>query len=109
MLGHPSVMSGYLNGLQYKVLDAYSHAFYVHYYAHVLNLVLSICLDSTKEYSILNGIATFTMHSTKRIYDLTEYLKRKIPSLAATRWSFNTHLFKVIEEHNFDSGVCWTQ
>jgi hypothetical protein len=30
---------------------------------------------------------------------LTEYMKRKIPSLAATRWSFSSRLVNVVEEH----------
>jgi hypothetical protein len=50
-------------------------------------------------FSALNGTATFTQYSTKRTYDLTEYLKRKIPSLAATRWSCSSRLVNVIDEH----------
>jgi hypothetical protein len=70
---------------------------------HVLNLVLSQSLNYVKECSIifssLNGTCTFISHSAKRIYALTEYLKRNIPSLAAIRWSFSSHLVNVTEEH----------
>jgi hypothetical protein len=96
-----SVMSGHLNGLQLKVLKAYAHTLHMHCCA--VNLVLSQSRNNIEEcflfFPTLNGIATFTSHSTKRTHALTEYLKRKIPSLAANRWSFSSHLVNVIEEH----------
>jgi hypothetical protein len=80
-------MSGLLNGHQHKVLEAYPHALHVQCYVHVLNMVLSQSLTVLKNagFSSLNVSATFTLQSTKRTYALIEYLKRKIPSLAATR------------------------
>jgi hypothetical protein len=50
-------------------------------------------------FSSLNGIATITSHSTKRAFALTDYLKRKMPSLAATKWSFSSHLVNINVEH----------
>jgi hypothetical protein len=49
-------------------------------------------------FSSLYGIATFTTHSTKGKFALTEYLKRKVSYLAATRWSFSSRLVNVIVE-----------
>jgi hypothetical protein len=97
-----SVMSGHLNRLQHKVLEAYPRALNVHCRAHVLRSALSQSLKNIEEcilFFSLNGIATFTSHSTKTIYALTEYLKRKIFSLAVTRWPFSNCLLSVIEAH----------
>jgi hypothetical protein len=73
----------------------------MHYYDHELNIILSQSLNNIKEvaYFVLNDIATFASHSTKRTYALTEYWKRKIPSLAATRWSFLSCLVNITEQH----------
>jgi hypothetical protein len=49
-----SVMSGQLNGLQHKVLEAYPHALHMHCYAHMLNIVLSQILNNIKECSIFS-------------------------------------------------------
>jgi hypothetical protein len=98
-----SVMSGHLNDLQHKVSEIYPHALHVHCYAHVLNLILSQSLNNIEEcstfFSSLNGIATFTSHSNKRTYVITEYLTRKIPSLAVNRRSFSSCLVNIIEQH----------
>jgi hypothetical protein len=41
-----SIMSGHVNDLQHKVLDAYSDALLMHCYAHVLNIVLFQSLNN---------------------------------------------------------------
>ena len=98
-----SVMSRDLHGLQAKVLEACPHALHVHCNAHILNLVLSQSLNNIQEckvfFASLNGIATFTSQSSRRMYTLTEHIKRKIPSLAVTGWSFSSCLVNVIDEH----------
>lgn len=84
-----SVMSGDLHGLQAC--------------PHVLNVVLSQSLNNIPEckvfFASLNGIVTFTSHSSRRMCTLTEHLLRKIPSLALTGWSFSSCLVNVIDEH----------
>ena len=98
-----SVMSGDLHGLQAKVLETCPHALHVHCYAHILNLVLSQSLNNIPEckvfFSSLNGIATFTSHSSRGIYTLTEHLLRKIPSFGLTGWSLSSCLVNMIDEH----------
>ena len=98
-----AVMSGHLNGLQQKVLSKYPLALHIHCYAHCLNLVLSQSMGCITDCNIffqtMNGIATFASHSNKRTFSLKEYLKRKIPSLCQTRWSFSSRLINVVHEH----------
>ena len=98
-----SVMSGDLHGLQAKVLETCPHALHMHCYAHILNLVLSQSLNNIPEckvfFASLNGITTFTSHSSRRMYTLTEHLLRKIPSLALPEWSFSSCLVNMINEH----------
>lgn len=47
----------------------------------------------------MNGISTFSSHSSKRSYCLKQFLKRKIPTLAPTRWFFTSRLINVVYEH----------
>jgi hypothetical protein len=51
MYDEVSVMSGHMNGLQHKVLEAYPHALHVHCYAHVLNIIFSRSRNSIKQCS----------------------------------------------------------
>jgi hypothetical protein len=98
-----SVMSGDLHGVQAKVLETCPHALHVHCYAHILNLVLSQSLNNIPEckvfFASLNGIATFTSHSSRGMYTLAEHLLRKIPSFALTEWSFSSCLVNMIDDH----------
>lgn len=52
---------------------------------------------------IQNVVSEFTLEFVclylKRKYDLTEYLKKKIPSLATTRWLFSIRLANLNEQH----------
>ena len=97
-----SEMSGDLHDLQAKVIHTCPHALHVHFYAHIFNLVLSQSLKSIPEckvlFSSLNGIATFTSHSSRGMYTLTEHLLRKIPSFGLTGWSLSSCLVNMVDE-----------
>lgn len=47
----------------------------------------------------MNGISTYSSYSSKRSYCLKQFLKRKIPTLAPTRWFFTSCLINVIHKH----------
>lgn len=97
------VMNGEFNGLKNKILDKYPTAMHVHCYAHASNLILSQSLTFIKQcnifFSTLNGISMFASNSSKRAFSLKQYLKRKILSLAPTKWSFTSTLVNVIKEY----------
>lgn len=98
-----SVMSGHLTGLQTKVLEEYPNAIFTHCYAHVLNLVLQHSLNSVQEcrifFQTLNGLAAFFSKSTKRTHLLKDYLDKKLPSVAPTRWNFTSRLVHTVHEN----------
>lgn len=98
-----SVMSGHLSGLQSKVKERYPMALFTHCYAHVLNLVLCQGMNGIPEcnvfFTTLNGVSTFSSHSSKRTFAVQEYLKKSIPSFAPTRWCFTSRLVNTVETY----------
>jgi hypothetical protein len=56
------VMSGHINGLQSKVMEAYPLAIFTHCYAHVLNLVLKQSLSNIKECRLFSKLSVDWQH-----------------------------------------------
>ncbi|XP_060864313.1 zinc finger MYM-type protein 1-like [Metopolophium dirhodum] len=98
-----AVMSGHLNGLQSKVLEKYPKAIFTHCYAHVINLILQQSLECNKELKIffrgLNSLPVFFSHSPKRLKALSEFMTKKLPTLATTRWNFTSRLVHTVHNH----------
>lgn len=98
-----SVMSGHVNGLQKKVLDEYPLAIFTHCYAHVLNLVLQQGLSNIKEcrifFQTLGGLAAFFSKSSKRVHALQQFVARKLPTVAPTRWNFTSRLSNTVQKY----------
>ena len=101
-------MSGHVNGLQSKVLSAYPNAIFTHCYAHVLNLVLQQSVSVIKECKIffqtLSGLSAFFSKSSKRTYALHEFVQKKLPTVAPTRWNFTSRLCHTVKEYR--SELC---
>lgn len=99
-----AVMSSHLNGLQAKVLESYPKALFTHCYAHVLNLVLQQCLSNIKDcrifFQTLSGLPAFFSKSSKRTIALEEFVQRKLPSVAPTRWNFTSRLVQTVKEYS---------
>nr|XP_018913349.1 PREDICTED: zinc finger MYM-type protein 1-like [Bemisia tabaci] len=98
-----SVMSGHLSGLQTRVKEAYPKALFTHCYAHVLNLVLQqslseIILECSLFFKTLSGIPKFFSKSSKRSFALQDFMSRKLPSVAPTRWNFMSRLVNTVHE-----------
>lgn len=97
-----AVMSGHLNGLQSKVLEKYPKAMFTHCYTHVIYLILQQSLECNKELKIffrgLNSLPVFFSHSSKRLKALSEFMSKKLPTLATTRWNFTSRLVHIV--HN---------
>ena len=116
-----SVMSGHINGLQQKVINKFPLAIFTHCYAHALNLVLQQSLSSIKECQIffksLNGLTAFFSRSSKRVRELQQFISRKLPSVAPTRWNFTSRITKTVFKHRtqlielfesiLDNSDCW--
>uniref|UniRef100_H3B203 DUF4371 domain-containing protein n=1 Tax=Latimeria chalumnae TaxID=7897 RepID=H3B203_LATCH len=83
-------MSGEVSGLQTRVRERYPKPLFVHCYTHVLNLVLS------------QSIFSFFSHSTKQTQELDKVVRKRLPSVAPTRWNFSSRLVNTVEEHHKD-------
>lgn len=98
-----AVMSGQHNGLQALVRSKCKNAMFVHCYAHKLNLILKQSVDHIKECKIffltLSGLSSFFSKSTKRIYALEQEVKKRFPSVAPTRWNYNSRLVEMMSEY----------
>ncbi|XP_022182214.1 zinc finger MYM-type protein 1-like [Myzus persicae] len=98
-----AVMSGHLNGLQSKVLEKYPKAMFTHCYAHVINVILQQSLECNKELKIffrgLNSLPVFFSHSPKRLKALSEFMTKKLATLATTRWNFTSRLVHTVHNH----------
>jgi hypothetical protein len=89
-------MSGHINGLQSKVIEACPLAIFTHCYAHVLNLVLKQSLPNIKAcrlfFRTISGLAAHFSKSSKRVNALQDFVAKKCPSVAPTRWTFTSRL-----------------
>jgi hypothetical protein len=90
------VMSGRINGLQCKVIEAYPLVIFTHCYAHDLNSVLKQSLSNIKEcrlfFQTISGLAAHFSESSKRVNALQDFVAKKFPSVAPTRWNVTSRL-----------------
>lgn len=97
-----AVMSGDKGGLQAIVKVTHKHALFVHCYAHKMNLVLRHSVDNIKEcklfFSALSGLASYFKKSSKRSFALDQEVKKRFPSVAPTRWNYNSRLVLTVFE-----------
>lgn len=101
-----AVMSSALNGTQAKVREQFSNAIFIHCNAHVLNLVLSQSVNFIQETKIffvtLSGLSAFFNQSTKRTYFFDQVVKRRIPTVATTRWNYSSRLVNIVHTYRSD-------
>jgi hypothetical protein len=84
------VMSGHINGLQSKVIEACPLAIFTHCHGHVLNLVLNI-KECRLFFQTISGLAAHFSKSSTRVNALQDFVAKKFPSVAP-RWNFTSRL-----------------
>jgi hypothetical protein len=98
-----AVMAGEVSGLNKRIQDVFPSAIFIHCYSHSLNLTLQQSVANIKEcrlfFQTLSGLATFFSKSTKRTYALKQFLQKKLPSVAPTRWNFSSRLVNTVNEY----------
>lgn len=101
-----AVMAGEHAGLQAKLREVCKDAIFVHCYAHRLNLVLSQSVSSIKPVKVffgsLSGFGAFFSKSTKRTEALDCQVKKRFPSVAPTRWNYQSRLVETVHHHKVD-------
>lgn len=76
---------------------------FVHCYANKLNFILKQSVDYIKEckifFTTLSGLSSFFSKSTKIIHALDQEVKKRFPSVAPTRWNYNSRLIEMMSEY----------
>ena len=94
------------NGLQAKLRSHFKSAVFVHCYAHKLNLVLSQSASFIKQVKLffinIAGFSSFFSKSSKRTHALDLIVKKRLPSVSATRWNFHSRIVETINNHKVD-------
>ncbi len=95
-----SVMRGDQRGVKTIVQNKYQNAYYVHCYAHQLNLVLQQAVSRIAKVKLffanLNGFSSFFSRSPKRTAYLDKSVSRRVPRSSQTRWNFGSRLVNTI-------------
>lgn len=106
-----AVMRGATGGAQRKIQDIYENAYYVHCYAHQLNLVMQQATSHITQishfFSDNGGFSSFFTKSCKRTAVLDEVVAHRLPSASATRWNFNSRVVNTVYEHKADLVKCF--
>jgi len=98
-----NVMSGYISGVQTLIKSDYPNAYYVHCYAHQLNLIMKAASYKSKEtrifFSNLADITNFFTRSPQRVAVLDEIVKKRLPKTVETRWNFHSRVVNTVYEN----------
>lgn len=106
-----AVMRGDKSGVKIKVQSIYKYAYYVHCYAHQLNLILKSSAkskNSNRFFSQLTAISNYFSRSPNKVKVLSEHISKTIPTASSTRWNFNSKVVKTVKE-NYDGIVSCLQ
>ena len=104
-------MSGCHNGLQTKIKTLYQYAYFVHCYAHQLNLILkqatSTLTPIRRFFNDMDYIPTFFSKSPQRLEVLKTCTGGKtVPRPSQTRWNFHSRVINVIYEKQEEIKEC---
>ena len=91
-----------------KMREQYKEAFFVHCYAHRLNLVLSQFVSFLEHvetfFASLSGFGTSFSKSTKTAEALDAEIRKIFPPVAPTRWNYNSRLLETVQNLKTDIG-----
>lgn len=98
-----AVMRGITNGVQSKIREHYPLAYYVHCYAHQLNLLMEKAASQNKParvfFSTLSGFPAFFSRSSQRMSVLEKICKCRIAAGSVTRWNFKSRTVSCVFEN----------
>lgn len=100
-------------GVQAKMRKKYPFAYFVHCYAHHLNLIMQKAAEQNPQvrmfFSDLSGIPAFFSNFTNQCGILEEIVKNRIPQVALTQWNFNSSLLNTIYENRESLIRCFQE
>lgn len=107
-----SVMSGIRGGVHVLMKEDYQFAYFVHCYAHQLNLILKNACHSSKEirifFSSLSAFSSFFSASPKRADILKTFTDNSLPRTVETRWNFHSRILKTVYENKKELHSCFS-
>ncbi|XP_051804270.1 zinc finger MYM-type protein 1-like [Acanthochromis polyacanthus] len=106
-----AVMRGATSGVQRKVKDVHAGAYYIHCYAHQLNLIMQQATSHIPRvrafFSDLGGFAAFFSRSFKRNTVLDQIVAHRLPGTSTTRWNFHSRAVNKVFEYKDDLIQCF--
>ena len=109
-----AVLSGVNRGVQARIKEVYNNVYFVHCYAHQLNLILQRAASQNRNVRIffasLVGIPTFFSRSSQRVSALEQIAgNRRVPRPSSTRWNFKSRTVNMVSELRKELIECFTQ
>ena len=109
-----AVLSGVNSGVQARMRMVYSNAYFVHCYAHQLNLIVQKAASQNPNVRIffasLAGIPSFFSRSPFRMSALEQVTNnRRIPRPSSTRWNFKTRTVSVVYDLRKELVECFSE
>ena len=97
-----AVLSGVNGGIQPRMKEAYDDAYFVHCYAHQLNLIIQKAVSQNTAvrifFSFLAGILSFFSRSLRMSVFENVTSNKHIPRPSNTRWNFKSRTVNAIYE-----------
>ena len=109
-----AVLSGVNRGVQARIKEVYNNAYFVHCYAHQLNLILQRAASQNRNVRIffasLVGNPTFFSRTSQRVSALEQIAgNRGVPRPSSTRWNFKSRTVNMVCELRKELIECYTQ
>lgn len=105
-----AVMSGQKSGVNVRVKELYPYSYYIHCYAHQLNLIMTQSVSQNKEvrifFSNLSEIPVFFSNSPQRVAVLDKLVGVRLPRAVQTRWNFNIRTVNIVYEYRNEIMEC---
>jgi hypothetical protein len=107
-----AVMSGEKGGVQTMIKETYKNAYFIHCYAHQLNLMMEKAASQNPEVcifvSIQSGIPTFFSRSPQRLC-VPDCLCKRVPQGSNTRRNFNSRVINTVYENINELKECFKE
>ena len=108
------MLSGVNRGVQAKMREVYNNAYFVHCYAHQLNLIIQKAVSQNTAvrtfFSSLAGIPSFFSRSSLRMSVLENIASNKhTPRPFNTRWNFKSRTVNAVYELQEELIECFSQ
>ncbi|XP_029966966.1 uncharacterized protein LOC115402534 [Salarias fasciatus] len=104
-------MRGATGGVQHKVKDVYAGAYYIHCYAHQLNLIMQQATSHIPRvrafFSDLDGFSVFFSGSPERTALLDQIVAHRLRGASTPTWNFHNRAVNTVFEHKEDLINCF--